>query len=700
MIDDKEESLEEKICNAVRRRLAIADSAYSGTRSNQLEDLKFYAGSPDNDYQWTKQALETRGRADGGATRPTLTINKLPQHVHQVTNDQKQNRPSGKVIPANDEADVKVAAILDGMVRHIQYMSDADVAYDTACENQVIHGEGYWRIITEYMDDNSFDQDIRIKRIKDTFSVFMDPMCEDPCGKDASWCIISTSVLKEEYQEKWPEASPVSSIKSMGLGDQHLAQWIGQETVRIVEYYYKEIEYEELRLYPGGNTAIEGSAADKVFRENYGKPLKTRNVEIPKIYWCKTNGYEILEKTEWVGKWIPVVRVVGNELEIEGELSVWGLIRNSKDAQRMFNYWSSQEAEMLALAPKSPFIGYSGQFEGHEEQWRTANTRNWPYLEANPITDEASGTVLPLPQRSTPPMAQMGLIQAKMGASDDIKSTTGQYDASLGQVSNERSGKAILARQKEGDTGTYHYVDNLARAIRHTTRIIVDLIPKIYDTKRIARIIGDDKAEIENIKIDPNQKEPVRSIVDQEGNEIDKIYNPGVGVYDVIVSTGPGYASKRQEALEAMAQILQTNPELWNAAGDLFAKNMDWPGAQEFAQRFRKMVPPELLGDDEQSPEAQALRKENEDLTNTVQQMQNMIENIQNSFEAREVEVKEREADIKERESGIKEYDAETDRIKVVQDGMTPEQIQQVVMETVQQIMSQPVNEQGNINGS
>jgi hypothetical protein len=208
--------------------------------------------------------------------------------------------------------------------------------------------------------------------------------------------------------------------------------------------------------------------------------------------WCKTNGYEMLEENEWAGKWIPVIRVVGNEYEVEGRLFVSGLIRNAKDAQRMYNYWVSAETEMLALAPKAPFIGYGGQFEGYENQWKTANVNNWPYLEVNPDVTDGQGSVLPLPQRAAPPMVQSGLIQAKAGASDDIKSTTGQYDSSLGARSNERSGRAILAREHQSDVGTYHYVDNLARAIRYTTRQIVDMIPKIYDTQRVARIIGVD----------------------------------------------------------------------------------------------------------------------------------------------------------------------------------------------------------------
>lgn len=407
----------------------------------------------------------------------------------------------------------------------------------------------------------------------------------------------------------------------------------------------------------------------------YGKPIRTRESEMRKIMWCKTNGYEILEEREWAGKWIPVVRVVGNEFEVEGRLYVSGLVRNAKDPQRLYNFWVSQEAEMLALAPKAPFIGYGGQFEGYEMQWKTANTNNWPYLEVNPDVTDGNGAVLPLPQRAAPPLAQTGLIQAKMGASDDIKSATGQYNASLGMTSNERSGKAILARQKESDVGTYHYVDNLARAVRHVTRQLVDLIPKIYDTQRIARIIGED-GETSMVKMDPTQPEPVRKIMDQNGVVIEKIYNPGVGKYDVVVTTGPGYATKRQEALEAMAQLLQGNPELWKVAGDLFVKNMDWPGAQEMAKRFAKTIDPKITSEADESPALQAAQQQIQAMGQEMEQMHQMIQNAAKSIEAQEQRRKDYEAEIKA-------YQAETQRISAVQAGMSPEQIQDIVMGTI-----------------
>jgi hypothetical protein len=665
------------IISVAKSRFTMAVSAYSESREDELDDLRFYAGSPDNQWQWPADVLATRGSVQGQTinARPCLTINKLPQHVRQVTNDQRQNRPSGKVIPVDDKADVEVAEIFDGLVRHIEYISDADVAYDTACENQVAYGEGYIRLLTEYCDDNSFNQDIKIGRIRNSFSVYMDPTIQDPCGSDAQWCFITEDLTKEEYERQFPDAQPISSMMQQGVGDQSTSQWISENTVRIAEYFYIEHEKATLNLYYGNVSVMKGSPEDMEMAATGMKPIRSRVVDVKKVKWCKINGFEILESQDWAGSSIPVVRVVGNEFEVDGRIYVSGIVRNAKDAQRMYNYWTSQEAEMLALAPKAPFIGYGGQFEGYEMQWKTANTTNWPYLEVNPDVTDGQGGVLPLPQRAPPPLPQTGLIQAKMGASDDIKGTTGQYDSSLGQTSNERSGKAILAREKQADVGTYHYVDNLARAVRYITRQIVDLVPKIYDTERIARIIQID-GETSTIKVNPSQPMPVNKIMDQQGIVLEKIYNLGVGKYDVCVTTGPSYMTKRQEALEAMAQLLQGNPQLWSVAGDLFIKNMDWPGAQEMSKRFAKTIDPKIMEGGDESPEMQAAKMQMEAMGQEMEQMHSMLQNVSKSMEAQDIARKDYEAQIKA-------FDAETKRISAVQAGMTFEQIQDIVQGTI-----------------
>lgn len=673
---DKEDRVQE-ILSTARKRLDTAIATYGGSRALQLADLKFANASPDTpEWQWPSDALSTRTSTDGTPNRPTLVMNKIPQHVKQVTNDQRQNRPSAKVVPVDDQADPEIAEIYNGIIRHIEYLSNADIAYDTACENQVQHGEGFIRILTDYCDETSFDQDIKIGRVRNPFSVYLDPMIQDPFGSDANWGIVSDDLTHEEYHRLFPDATPISSIKADGVGDRSLSTWVGENTIRIAEYFCVEHTPKTLNLYANGLTSFEGTPEDKQNRLS-STLVKSRPSSVRKVMWYKTNGYEILDEREWAGRHIPIIRVPGNEIEVDGEIHVWGLVRPAKDAQRMYNYWTSQEAEMLALAPKAPFIGYAGQFEGYENQWKTANTKNWPYLEVNPDVTDGEGRVMPLPQRAQPPMVQSGLIAAKQGAAEDIKGTTGQYDASLGMVSNERSGKAILARQKEGDVGTYHYVDNLARAIRYLCRQLVDLIPKIYDTERIARIIGED-GETKMVKINPDQPEAVRKITHPENPDIvlQKVYNPTIGKYDVMSVTGPGYATKRQEALEAMAQLLQGNPELWAVAGDLFVKNMDWPGAQELAKRFQKTIDPKLLQEGDDNPALQQAQAQMQQMAQEMEQMHQMLLHVDQSIEVKDQKIKEFEVQIKA-------YDAETKRLTALQAGMTEEQIHGAIRGTI-----------------
>jgi hypothetical protein len=661
----------------MRHRFTVAMAAYSDSREDELDDLRFMAGSPDNAWQWPADVLATRGAVQGQTinARPCLTINKLPQHVRLVTNEQRQNRPTARVIPADDNADPEVAEIFDGIVRHIEYMSDADVAYDTACDNQVTYGEGYIRVLTEYTNENSFEQDIRIGRVRSSFSVYMDPMIQDPCGQDARYCFITEDIPKAEYEDLYPNATPVTGMMSQGVGDQTLSMWVSQETVRIAEYFYIDSKRETLNLYPDNVTAFSGTPEDKRLKAAYGKPIKSRESERRRVMWIKTNGYEVLEEREWAGKYIPVVRVIGNEFEVDGQIYISGLVRNAKDAQRMYNYWVSQEAEMLALAPKAPFIGYGGQFEGYELQWKTANTNNWPYLEVNPDVSDGAGNPLPLPERAQPPLAQTGLIQAKMGAGEDIKSTTGQYDSSIGATSNERTGRAILARERQGDTSTYHYVDNLARAIKYVARQLVDLIPKIYDTQRVARIINVE-GEVDMARINPAQPEAVRRVVDEQGVEIMKIYNPNVGTYDVHVSSGPSYMTRKQEAMDTMGQILQTNPALWGVAGDLFVKNMDWPGAETMAKRFEKMLDPRVLQNTDESPEAQVMRQQIMQMSQAMEETKAQVQQVLQSYEIQKLKIDEQNAQIKA-------YDAETKRLSAMQSGLTPEQVQDIVQGTI-----------------
>lgn len=678
----KEPTTEDELLALALRQFGRVVSIESEMRDVMLDDMKFRAGDSDNRFQWPEHVLKTReGSANG--QRPCLTVNKIPQHVNQVTNDIRQNRPAIKCIPVDSNGDVDVADMLGDLIRHIEYSSQADIAYDTAADNSVTAGVGYIQVTTDYCDDSSFNQDIRIKRIRNPFTVYMDPDILIPDGSDAKFAFVTEMMEKADFKAEYPDAEP-ADWETLGKGD--TLHWYDQDHVRIAEWWRVERKMATLKLWANGATTLDSEDALAKGVTAAEQPIKTRKVMQKHVVFRKICGHTVLETTEWAGKFIPIARVVGNEFDIEGKLHVSGLVRNAKDPQRMYNYWVSQEAEMLALAPKAPFVGAAGQFEGYEAQWGAANTSTQAYLEYNPVVDTENGErPFPPPQRQQPPMPSAGIMQAKMGASDDIKSATGQYDASLGAQGNETSGVAIQRRDHQSDVSTFHFVDNLSRAIRFVGKIIVDLIPKIYDTQRVARILGED-GDSDLVAIDPTQKEAVTTHKHPDtGQEIAKIYNPGVGTYDVVVKTGPSYSTKRQEAGEAMQQMTQANPELWKVIGDLLVSNMDWPGADEMAKRLKATLLPAVVEADTSDipPQVMAqMQQQKQEMQQLQQALQHALGQLnqatqKNQFDGQKVEVD--------------KYRAESDRMATLAPFMDPTAVSQMVAQLVFDALHSPL---------
>lgn len=621
-----------EILKEAQARLKLAADAEAEARAEALDDLRFVSGE-----QWPDEIKHQRD-TDG---RPCLVVNRLPQFVAQVVNDARQNRAAIKVNPVDDKSDPETAELLQGLIRHIETTSNADTAYDQAMESAVIGGFGHWRILTDYADQESFDQEIRIEPIPNPFMVYWDPAAKFVDRSDARFCLIVADMPKSEFEAAYPDSESVSKANMDSIGDK-APGWAAGEMIRVAEYF--RVSEEEYTL-----CLIQTDQGARVLPKSEvpaGYPVeKTRTARRRKVNWYKVNGLEVLEKQELPGQWIPVVSVFGQELNIEGKKKLISLVRHAKDPQRMYNYWASAETEAIALAPKSPWIVAEGQLEGYEQQWQASNVRNFTFLTYKPRT--ANGQPLPAPTRNVYEPAIQAISQARMMAADDMKATTGIYDSSLGNRSNETSGKAILARQKEGDIATFHFVDNLARAIRHTGRILIDLIPRIYDTARVVRILGEDGSV---------DTKPVNTPVVEQG--IERIYDLTAGKYDVTVSVGPSYSTKRQEAAESMMALTQAYPPLMQVAGDLMVRNMDWPGADDMAERLKKTLPPQLQdGDDEQPPippqvqaQMQALMQQHEQLTQALTTLQG------------ELETKKVELDSRER---IAELQEETKRLQI-----------------------------------
>jgi len=636
--DTDQETLRE-----IRQRFSDAVEFSATVRQEMLDDIRF-ARLGD---QWSEAAKYDRNRP--GKERPMLVVNRLLQFRDRVVNEIRQNTPSIRIRPVNDGADQETAEVLMGLVHHIQDNSNASIAYDTAVEWQVDAGLGYFRVRNDYVDDTSFDQDIFIDRIPDPMKVYFDPHSKQPDGSDAEWCIIAEEISKEEFRRMYPDVDE-TSFEAAGNGD--MQGWYTKDSVRIAEYYY--IEYGE---------------AQEIYDEETGR---SRTIQPKRCTWCKVTGDKVLERTELPTKYIPVVPVIGHEIWVQGKRYLSGLIRNAKDAQRLYNYYLSANAENVALAPKAPFIGVAGQFET-DPNWGRANKESVAYLEYDPVS--IAGTPVGAPQRAMPPQASSAIMDAIRLAENDIMQSMGIYQPSLGAQSNETSGRALLLRQKQSETGNFHYQDNLNRSIRHCGRIIVDMIPKVYDRPRVARILGEDGTP-RTVNLDPNLPQ---ASVNTDNPAIDSIYNPTIGQYDVVCDSGPSYATKRDEAANMMLALTQANPALFQSIGDLMMKNMDWPGAEEISKRLQMLLPPQLqqiAGGDKVDPQVMQAQQMIEQMAD---QMEQMSAEMQQLRDQRAILLQEKEREW---------FDSETKRMEV--EGkimMTDSQLQAAVRENIMLMM-------------
>ncbi len=601
VVDPDEPEEEEAFLTTVRERYTACIEADRDNRNRARVALAFR----DLD-QWDEKIKNERENDPEGA-RPCLVVDKLNQHVHQVVNDERQNRPQIKVRPVDDGGDVEVAKIYDGIIRHIQDRSRADIAYDTGFECAVDGGFGFWRILTEYCDPKSFDQDIRIKRIRNRFSTYLDPERQEPDGSDSNYGFILYRVTKKDFKREFGEKA-VDALAGFDAAGKEFVEWYGEDWVIYAEYFWKEKKKETIVMLadPEG-TVMTKAEYEKSQQKSMGIPIqRERESEGCDIRWRKVTATKILEDGDWAGYCIPIVEVIGNELDIEGKVKRAGMIRPAMDAQRVDNYSTSAFIEQVALAPRAPWTAAVGQLEGNEELWRTANRRNISVLPYKPITVE--GVVVPAPQRVAPPGVSQGWLSVMEQSHYNVQAAMGRYNATLGAPSNETSGKAIRERGREGDVGSFHFSDNLARSMRHTGQIIVDMIPRIYDTKRVARIIGEDgepgTAIVDPDLADEQTGKPIAYAERQGANgKIEKIYNLGVGKYDVTVAVGPSYTTRRMESADAMMEISRGNPDFLTKFGDIIFRSQDWPGAEQIAERFKKMLPPGLAQNDEEEPE-------------------------------------------------------------------------------------------------
>jgi hypothetical protein len=586
-----------------KKFLRLVSEADSNNRSEALEDLKFAAGD-----QWPVEVQNSRGLE----SRPCLTINKVDAYCRQITNQQRQQRPRIKVHGMNNQSDAKVAEIITGICRHIEVNSDADDAYDNAFDFAVRMGWGYWRIDTDYVSDDSFDQDIYIRRINNPFTVYFDPNSIMPDGSDAEKCLITEVISKEIFRSMYPDADDGGNFNARGTGDSN-AEWVTKEDIRIAEFFYTERKRVALILLSDGTQIYENELPSAEMMGLAGiQEVSRRETWKKEIKWCKVTAMEILEEGVWAGKYIPIVPIYGQQVVVENKSKKFGLVRMAKDPARMYNYWATSLTESVALAPKAKWLLAEGQDEGHESEWAQANIKATAVLRYKQT--DIDGRIAPPPSRIQPEAPPAGVMAAAAGMNADLMAVIGIYDPSQLPTGN-MSGKAINGQQQQTDMTNFHYYDNLTRSIRWTGKIILDLIPKIYDTERVLRIIGDDgRPDLVTL----NQRS-------QDDQGVEKVLNDvTVGEYDVVMDTGPGYNSKRQEAVDAMMTLLTADPALMTQAGDLIFRNMDFPGADIIADRLAAANPMAQI--DDKSPVPPQVQMQLKNAQQTIQELQQKIQ--------------------------------------------------------------------------
>ena len=590
--------------------------------------------------QWDDNDAERR-RQDG---RPMLTVNRLPSFIRQVSNDARQNKPQIKVMPQDSSGDPNTAEVLNGLIKNIENISKADLAYDTAIDCAASGGMGYFRVDVDYSDEDTFDMDIRINRILNPLTVYPDANSTAADSSDWNYCFITEMMPLDEFEVAYPDADPIDF--NAGSYTDREALWFEDKSVRLAEYWCrKQEEYDIHQLDTGDVVTDEMLDEMQDTLDAMGiQVVKTRKSTKSVVKRYVLNGQEILETDEWEGSFIPVIPVYGEEVYHEGERHFYSLIHFAKDAQRMYNYWRTTTTELVALAPKAPWIGPAGSFDTDLQNWQVANTETLPFLEYD-------GDVPPQRQPFAGPPA--GALQEALNASDDMKSVMGLHDASMGAQSNEISGVAISKRVREGDTSTFHFIDNMSRAIRHAGIVILDLIPHIYSQDRILRIIGQDE-QPQTVRVNApfqSKEEMLPDHAKDQMEAINSVYDLRVGKYDVVVKAGPSYTTQREEARNSMIALLQAFPQAAKVTGDLVVESMDWPNADAFAKRLKAILPPGVI-DEAQDPQAAAL-------ANQVKEMDAVIQQLMAGREAKMAEIQ-----VDREKLGIDSANAETNRLK------------------------------------
>lgn len=646
----------------IRKRYEDARGAWGDWRTRALEDLNF--SNPANPKQWPDDVINSRGKS-----RPALVFDQTNQYIGQVVNDARQNKPGIDVLPGDSKASNEAAEVYGGIIRQIEYASRAQIAYDTAIEYAARIGMGFLLVVPEMVNAQHNDHDIRIKAIHDPLAVTFDPDSVEPDGQDADCGWLETQMSEAAFKRRWTKAKPMNNAGS---------RFYDGNSVTVCQYFE--------RTYSKSNRIIT-TTGQEYGEDDFHEARKTKpGIEFhanytqntPKVVWSWWNGEEVLEETDYPAPYIGIVPVYGNVVWVDGKRQVCGMTRRMMDSCRAYNYARSAEIEAVALMPKAPWIAPARAIAAYKPRWEASNRENAAVL---PYDDIDENGPIQKPERQDPPQMGQAFPLLSQQALQDVQASVGMYKANLGQNSNAKSGIAIRKLQTEGDTATFHYIDNLSRSIEQLGRICVALIPTYYDRKRVARILQVDG------KPKPVQINPEMETAHADGDILS--VNPAIGAYDVRVKTGPSYTSMRQEMADRLVQMGQSNPPLAAALSPLVLQMADMPGAEKAIKVAMALLPPEVQKayDDDNNGQPQIPPQVQQQL----QGMQQHIQMQEQALQEASARVKELEADAhgKFNEVLVKAYVAETGRITALGAGMTPEQVHALATQAAVQALSQ-----------
>jgi len=621
-----------KLLEKARKRFRLMAEAENPVRKRQIDDQKFDASD-----QWDKE-LRRQREAD---RRPCLTINRIHTGVKQISNEQRNNPPAITINPVDDLADVATAEVFQGIIRNIETSSDAPIAYETAGESAARIGQGFIRVYTEYADEASFQQQIRIARIFNRFTVYLDPNATEWDKRDMRDAFITADFEPDDFRDRWPDAqaSTAGSELWASLGDTS-NDWYPENKIRVAEYFTVEEEETTLGLFNGQTVPKDQWPAGLT-------PERTRVVRTRTVHWYLMTAFDVLEETTVPGTRIPIIPVTGDEsLDEVGRTDYRGIVRDAKDPQKIDNAMESAIVEQIGLGPRAPFIMAEGQDEGYEDLWKTANNRNWARLIYKPRIIE--GQLMPPPQRNAiEPPIQASVVAAQR-AENNLRAVMGFMDVhGAEQEPQQQSGRAILARQAQAQQGNVNFLDNVSRAIRSLGRLLVEWVPIVYEMPQIIRITGLDN-QPKKVMVHSGNPPDLGGMDEASytaAQGLKGIFDLSAGRYDVTVTSGPSYQSRRQEAAAAMVEYVRAYPPAFPLVGDLLTKNMDWPGAQEISERLKKMLPPPLQDQPEGGgpPVPPAVQQQLMQLQMQVQQLGQENQQLQSGQQAKLADVAARE---------------------------------------------------------